>query len=200
MIVTNRAAMQPDFATAIRDALEGGARLIQLRERDLPMRELKLLAIEASQMCRRYDGVLLINSEERLARVARAGVHWPEKHLGALREYSENLLSGASVHSAEAARRAESAGADYLVFGSVFPTTSHPNEAPAGLHNLRVVAQAVTIPVYAIGGINNEYSISACLQAGAFGVAIRSAVWQARDVRRKVEELTEIVESQARAL
>lgn len=196
MLVTDRNAMRPDFMSAIVAALEGGARLIQLREKDLPRDELWALSIEASNICRSYGGVLLISSDEHLARIANAGVHWPEKHLDDLSEYSKNLLSGASVHSVKNAQSAEKAGADYLVFGTVFTTTSHPDETPAGTEKLREVVANVSIPVYAIGGIDND-SIRACLETGAHGVAVRSAVWKARDVNRKVEELLGIIETSA---
>jgi thiamine-phosphate diphosphorylase len=195
MLVTDSQAMQPDCLSAIHSALEGGARLIQLREKHLSSGELKSLAVQASDLCRGYGGTLVINSAEHLARVAKAGVHWPERHLNNLAEYSKDLFSGASVHSVESARRAQNAGADYLVFGSVFPTSSHPGAPAAGLAALRQVAHSVSVPVYAIGGISNEYSIDACLAAGAHGVAIRSAVWNTADVRAQTACFVTLVEA-----
>jgi thiamine monophosphate synthase len=106
MLVTDCEAMQPDCLSAIHNALEGGARLIQLREKNMSSHELRELALQASSLCREYHGTLVINSEENLAREAIAGVHWPERRLDDVAEYSEALLSGASVHSVEAAQRA----------------------------------------------------------------------------------------------
>ena len=108
-----------------------------------------------------------------------------------------NLTFGVSVHSVQAAQRAQQFGARYVVFGAVFPTTSHPDEAPAGIEKLREVVQSVSIPVFAIGGIDNNL-IQTCLETGAFGVAVRSAVWNARDVKHKVEELLEIISDYCR--
>jgi len=88
----------------------------------------------------------------------------------------------------EAARRGTNEGADYLVFGSVFPTDSHPTAAPAGLTKLSEVVRATALPVYAIGGINDNHARQ-CREAGAYGIAVMSAVWQADDVAGAVRAL-----------
>lgn len=220
MLVSDRRAMTPHFLTALQSALEGGARFFQLREKDLPADKLRILARETAILCARFNATLVVNSAPKsaleIARENVCGAHFPERELAnieySISEFYSAALSpaamsvsasapsvsascGASVHSVEAARKAEKLGANYLVFGAVFPTTSHPGETPAGIEKLREVTQAVAIPVYAIGGIDNEYSIGACLENGAFGVAIRSAVWNARDVQRKVEEFLKIIEN-----
>ena len=82
----------------------------------------------------------------------------------------EQRLLGRSVHSVEAARRDAQEGADYLVFGPVFPTTSHPGRPALGLAALAEVAAAVPVPVLAIGGIDAE-TARACREAGAAGFA-----------------------------
>ncbi len=82
-------------------------------------------------------------------------------------------LVGRSVHSLESALRAESEGADYVIFGPVWASASHPGFAPAGLPALAEVARALHIPVLAIGGVT-EARIAECHAAGAAGyVAIR---------------------------
>ena len=193
MLVTDRHAMRPDFLSAIRAALRGGACLIQLREKDLPRAELETLAREATKLCAEYCATLLLNSHRDLANELNIGAHWPERFLRNI-EYSMSEISfGVSVHSVQSAQRAQQLGARYVVFGSVFPTTSHPNETPAGIEKLREIVANVSIPVYAIGGIDSVDSIRACLETGAHGVAVRSAVWNARDVKQKVEELLETI-------
>ncbi len=74
------------------------------------------------------------------------------------------------MHSAAAALQAEAEGADYLVFGSVFASATHPGQPAAGLEALQRVARAVRIPVLAIGGVDAE-RVAACLAAGAAGFA-----------------------------
>ncbi|HEV2722367.1 MAG TPA: thiamine phosphate synthase, partial [Thermoanaerobaculia bacterium] len=88
----------------------------------------------------------------------------------------------------DAALRAEAEGCAYVVAGSVFPTASHPGGAVGGLELLRDIAAAVKIPVIAIGGINAT-NARACIDAGARGVAVISAIFDADDPKRAAEEL-----------
>jgi len=100
-------------------------------------------------------------------------VHLPERDLpvaGARRLLGPDRLVGRSVHSVDAAVRAEAEGADYVVFGSVFASASHPGQEVAGLAALERVAAAVRIPVLAIGGVGAD-RVAACLAAGAAGFA-----------------------------
>src|SRR4051812_14906299 len=82
------------------------------------------------------------------------------------------------------------AGADYVVFGSVWETASHPGGGAAGLERLREVCEISPVPVYAIGGVTAE-RVAACLEAGAHGVAVMRAVWEAEDVESATRELVE---------
>ena len=95
---------------------------------------------------------------------------------------------GRSVHSAEAARRAEAEGADYLVAGPVYETRSHPGVEPAGLALIGKIAPAVRVPVLAIGGITTE-RVAEVVRAGASGVAVISAVLAQREPRAAAEAL-----------
>ncbi len=195
LLVTDRHAMQPSFDAALESALRGGARLIQLREKELPSHKLLQLALRAQRLCEGFSAELLINSHVDIARAAHtAGVHFPENELPsdeARRTLGEHALCGVSVHSLEAARRAIEAGADYLVFGSVFSTASHPDAPPAGLKALREVVESAArtgTPVFAVGGINT-HNAALCRQAGAHGAAVISAVWDAPDVEAAVRAL-----------
>ena len=191
LLVTDRHKMQPSFEAALEAALRGGARLIQLREKDLPPRDVFLLALRAQRLCEKHGASLLINSRADIARAAHAdGVHLPENDLppdAARLALSHHALCGVSVHSVEAAVQATQQGANYLVFGPIFQTSSHPEIAPVGLNALRAVVAATPLPVYAVGGINAG-STRACIEAGAHGVAVISAVWTANDVTAAVRE------------
>lgn len=184
MLVTQSARMRPDFLAALEAALRGGARLIQLREKELPDAELLPLARGAQALCEKFGARLLINGRAEIARQIGAGVHWPEN--AELR--FEGGVNGVSTHSLESARRAAEQGADYLIFGSVFETRTHPGEAPAGLEKLRAVCAAVDIPVFAIGGVTAQ-NAAACLAAGAHGIAVIGAAWDAPDVEAAVRAL-----------
>lgn len=172
MLVTQRARMKPNFESALEAALRGGAQLIQLREKDLPAAELFSLAERTKTLCENYGATLLINGAPGIARALGCGLHLPENAPFA----PDFQPCGVSVHSREAAQRAAGAGADYLVFGSVFETQSHPGELPAGLENLRAVCAAVQVPVFAIGGLNAQ-NAPRCLEVGAYGIAVIGAAW-----------------------
>jgi thiamine-phosphate pyrophosphorylase len=100
------------------------------------------------------------------------GVHLPELDVpvAEARRLLPKGLIGRSVHSLEAALEAEGQGADYLIFGPVFDSPSHPGHQPVGLDALREVTAALRIPVLAIGGIDAQRSVD-CREAGAAGFA-----------------------------
>lgn len=175
--------MQPDWKAALEAALTGGARLIQLREKDISAEELLSLATTAKEFCHRYNANLVINSEIEIARALGVGVHLREAQSvsQARAMLGQDYLVGQSVHSLETARRAEQEGCDYLVFGSVFPTLTHPEGTPAGLKALAQLTDEISIPVLAIGGITPQ-NIGQCLEHGAYGVAVIRAVWSVPDV------------------
>jgi thiamine-phosphate pyrophosphorylase len=119
--------------------------------------------------------------------VGADGVHLPEDAPMPAR-LRRGFLVGRSVHSAEAARRAEAAGADYLVAGPVFETRSHPGVQPAGLALIEEIAGAVRLPVLAIGGVTAG-RVEEVVRAGASGVAVISAVLAQPDPRAAAEAL-----------
>ena len=98
------------------------------------------------------------------------------------------LLIGASVHSPSEAAEAESDGADWITFGHFFPTSSHPSEPCRDVAELKIVADAATIPVIAIGGIGID-QVGPVLEAGAGGIAVISAILDAPDPGRAAGEL-----------
>jgi len=191
LLITERRCMAPSFEDALEAALQGGARLLQLREKELPANAALPLARRAQQLCAAHGAQLLINSRADIAQLAgAAGVHLPEDGLPpqSIREKFPRLLCGVSVHSVAAAQRAEREGADYLLFGSVFPTASHPGRTPAGLARLHAVCAATALPVFAVGGVTAA-NARACREAGAHGVAVIRAVWQAASVTTAVQVL-----------
>ncbi len=90
------------------------------------------------------------------------------------------LMFGVSTHTLEGVLGAEAGGADFVTFGPVFGTGSHPEQQLVGLDALREVTRHVRIPVFALGGVTPE-RVPEVLEAGAWGVAAISALWQAPD-------------------
>jgi len=111
--------------------------------------------------------------------VGADGVHLPDAAgpVAAARRGGGRLwLVGCSTHDAEGVRKREAQGADFVVFGPVYPTESKPGYGPAqGPEGLRRVVEAVELPVFALGGVSPA-RVKACLDVGAFGVAVMSGL------------------------
>ncbi|MEW8959340.1 MAG: thiamine phosphate synthase [Moorella sp. (in: firmicutes)] len=160
-----------------------GVDFLQLREKDLPGGELYKLALDIKAALPSGTRLLINDRVDVALAVDAEGVHLGESSLPpdtARRLLGPDKIVGVSVHSLAAAREAERAGADYILFGHVFPTASKKGIPPRGLTALGEVAAGVGIPTIALGGINAE-NAALCLAAGARGVAVMSAVMAASD-------------------
>jgi thiamine-phosphate pyrophosphorylase len=160
---------------AIESAIAGGVTRIQIREKDLPARDLLALAQAAIALAEPRGAEVLINERTDIALAAGArGVHLPSHSIAPriLRKITPaGFLIGVSCHSLEEVRRAQDEGADFVVFGPVFAVRSKDYASePVGLERLREAARAVSIPVLALGGISRK-NLDACLGVGAAGVA-----------------------------
>lgn len=169
-----------DLPAVVEEALAGGVRAVQLREKDLPPRELLELALTMRELTGRYGAKLIINDRADIALAAGAdGVHLGEASIPAAavrRILGPNRLIGVSCHGREGALAAEKSGADFITFGPVYPTPSKALYGPpVGVEQLAETAALLDIPVFALGGIRRENTPEA-LAAGAAGVALISAV------------------------
>ncbi len=148
----------------------GRATILQLRA---PMSSAREIADEAAALVAESPVPVVVSSRCDIALAAgAAGVNLPEDDIpiqDARKLLGERLI-GRSVHSLESAKRAESDGADYVIFGPVWAIASHPGHEPAGIAALARVAASLRIPVIAIGGINDQ-RIAECRDAGAVGFA-----------------------------
>ncbi len=176
----------------VKAALEGGVKAVQLREKDLSGKELFSLAKELRELTNRYDAKLLINDRVDIALAVGAdGVHMGRQSVSvqdARMAFSSSPIVGVSTHSLEEALQAESDGADFITFGPVYYTPSKASYGqPLGIENLKKVAKAVNIPVFALGGVKKD-NVTEALSAGAYGVAMISAIMAAYDVKNSTEE------------
>ncbi|ETX04424.1 thiamine phosphate synthase [Candidatus Entotheonella palauensis] len=166
-------------------AAQGGAGMVQLREKDLTARELYDLGARLQDLLSPHGIPLLINDRLDVAQALdAAGVHLAGHSLApahARRVLGPDKLIGVSTHSLDHARRAMREGVDFIVYGPVFDTPSKRQYgAPQGLQRLAEVVANITCPVIAIGGIDTD-NLSQVLQTGAHGVAMIRAVLAAPD-------------------
>jgi thiamine-phosphate pyrophosphorylase len=171
---------------AVTEALKGGAKAVQLREKDLKTRDLLRLAYEMRQITLKYDARLFINDRVDIAIAVDAdGVQLTQKSIPpfAVRKLQSRLIIGVSTHNLEEALRAERGGADFITLGPVYATPSKLKYgSPIGVDTLREVAAQVRIPVFAIGGISMD-NMADAVAAGAQGVAVISSVLRAKNIR-----------------
>ncbi len=186
-----------DFFAAIDDAMQGGVRAIQLREKDLPVREMLQMSYEMRELTMRHGAKLFVNDRVDVAMVAGAdGVHLGAAGLPprAAREAAgEKLLIGVSAHSIEEAKTAEREGADFITMGPIYETPSKAGYgAPLGKDILAEVKKKVAVPVFAIGGIKKG-RVGEVLKAGADGIALISGILGSGDPHKETTEFMRLL-------
>jgi thiamine biosynthesis protein ThiS len=179
MLVTNRQATYLTLPDVIRQAVAGGVDTIQIREKDLD--EPELFEVARTVLDAAGPARTVINGSIEIARSLGIGLHLPEAGPSirdARAALGPSALIGRSIHSVESARAGE--GADYLVAGHVFATGSKPGVPPIGLDGLAAIVRSSSIPVIAIGGIDQS-NVRSVMATGAKGVAVMSAINQANN-------------------
>jgi thiamine-phosphate pyrophosphorylase len=178
-------------------ALAAGVRAIQVRERDLTARDLFGLAREVYRLTTVQQAQLLINDRVDIAMVFDGvGVHLRANSLpvaAARKLLGGQRLIGISTHSVEEVVRAEAEGADYVVLGPIYETPSKTvYGAPLGVRAIEEACRRVRVPVVGIGGVTAA-RVAEIRRAGAFGVAVVTAVLGAVDVERATHEVLDAV-------
>lgn len=190
-----------ELTEVVRCALEGGARAVQLREKDLSGAELFRLAGALRRLTSDFDARLIINDRLDVALAADAdGVHIGIDSLPvavARQLLGLNKIIGYSAHAIDEALCAQTDGADFVTFGPVFPTPSKAAYGdPCGVKKLAETASALTIPVLGLGGISSA-NIAETLSAGIHGIAVISAILAADNPRSATAFLLKKIEEYA---
>jgi len=196
-LITDRKQVRMPLAAAVRLALEGGVRAVQLREKDLPVRELLALSQEMRVLTKEFGARLFINDRVDVAVAINAdGVHLGHQSMPAdavRRVVGNTMLIGVSTHSLEEAKAAEAGGADFITFGPIFETPSKAKLGiPVGIKTLLSLKNELNLPFYALGGIKSG-NIRQVLGAGASGVAMISAIMAAEDIKKASSKLIEAI-------
>ncbi len=166
-----------EFLRRLERALQGGLRLVQLREKHLSRDELRELARRVMALAHAHGAKLLLNADVGLAQeVGADGVQLTATQLAELHERPAVDWCAASCHSAEELRRAETLGCDFALLSPVLPTLSHPGAPHLGWENFTAIAAGSSIPVYALGGLTRD-DMQTAWRHGAHGLALLRQAW-----------------------
>ena len=200
--VTDRAwaADEDALMAQIEAAIDGGATMVQLREKHLNEGAFLKEAERFVALCRKRGVISIINDNVEIAvKTGADGVHVGQQDLeaGCVRELlGPDKLIGVSAHNVEEAQAACAAGADYLGTGAAFITGTKTDAKPISRETIRAITAAVDIPVVAIGGItrDNILELKGC---GLDGVAVVSALFAQPDVKSAAAEMLSLAEQVA---
>ena len=186
--VTHRQICQGDFLYRIEQLAQARPYAVMLREKDLAEADYERLALQVKEICDRHDVILILHQNHKVAEKMKH-THL-QLSMPVLRSYQitvDNLTIGASVHSVDEAVEAQAFGATYLVAGHIFATDCKKGVSPKGLPFLQQVCRAVTLPVFAIGGISS-HNVREIMDSGAKGCCIMSAAMTCYDPLALVQE------------
>ena len=167
--VTNRHLVRGDYYKQLEQVISRKPRAIVLREKDLSEMEYEQLARRVMGMCEQAEIPLVLHYFTAAAiRLKHSSLQVPFSVLQAMKESEKQHFAtlGCAIHAVEEAKQAQALGATYLVAGHIYETDCKKGLKGRGISFLEEVCQAVTIPVYAIGGIT-ELNLSECIKAGA---------------------------------
>jgi thiamine-phosphate pyrophosphorylase len=184
------------FVETVEAAVRGGATMVQLREKDTPREEFIRLARALLPVTRRYGALLIINDHPSIAKeIGADGVHVgredpPVAEARALLG-AEAIIGASCYGEVTRAMAAEREGADYVAFGTPFPSPTKPKRTDISLGIFQEVKRQVNVPVFAIGGITVA-NARQVIDAGADGIAVVSGVFAASDIEAAARALAQL--------
>lgn len=172
---------------AVALAIEGGARVIQYRDKKYDAIKRAQQASAIATLCRQQNVLFIVNDDVNLAqRVNADGVHLGRDDIPlatARKQLGTTAVIGVSCYNELArAQQAQTDGADYVAFGRFFPSRTKPQAVLAGLELLRTAKQKIQLPLVAIGGVTPENG-AALIAAGADALAVIEGVFGQKDIR-----------------
>jgi thiamine-phosphate pyrophosphorylase len=192
-LITNRhQTLNRPLTQVLEDAIFGGVESIQLREKDLSVREFLSLAFEVRELTRRKS-LLFINDRVDVCLTTGAdGVHLRSDSMppsAARKILGKKKMIGVSCHNLSEVLFAEEEGADFVTLGPLLFTPSKQGFGdPLGFELFQSIAERAKIPVFALGGVRLEH-VQSAIRAGAYGIAVISAILSVPEVKKVTEEL-----------
>ena len=196
VVLDRTAARGRDLDDLLAAVIDGGCRMVQLREKEWPSGRVLPIARRLRDRCRRAGVTFIVNDRVDLALAVDAdGVHLGQEDLPA--RVARPLLRtgmclGISTHGVEQAQAASVDGADYVAVGSMFPTATKPDFELVGPALIRKLRPHIRVPLVGIGGITHD-NAAEVVQAGADGVAVISAVCAAPDPAGTTRRFLEVI-------
>ena len=186
-----------DEQEVCRQAICGGAKAIQLRDKKRSRAEILAAVQKLMEVCAQHDVPFILNDYLDIVLASEAdGLHLGQGDLPvsvARRLLPIDKILGCSATTLEEALQAEAGGADYIAVGAIYPTPSKAGAIVVGLERLRQIREAISLPIVAIGGIDGK-NAPAVVEAGADAIAVISAVCSAADVEEAARKLAERME------
>ena len=196
LVTAGELSCERTTTTIVTAALKGGCRLIQLREKNLPLKKLIRLGHDIRQLTRDQNALLIVNDRLDVALALEAdGVHLglDDFPVAEARRLAPDMIIGASSHSEAEAIEAQRQGASYVNIGPIFPTqTKNWSGEFLGLTGLRRIAPTVSIPFTVMGGIKQEH-IPDLVKAGAQTLAVVTAITTAPDPEKAIRAFLSIL-------
>ena len=190
LVTDEKACLGKDFYVCIEEAIKGGVKIVQLREKNISTKDFYEKALKVKEICKNYGVLFIINDRLDIAQVVGAdGVHLGQSDMPiekAREILKDKFLIGATARNVEEAKRAELLGADYIGSGAIFGTSTKDNAKKLEMEELKKIVASVKIPVFAIGGINID-NVSSLKNIGLQGICAVSGILSEKNCKKAVD-------------
>ena len=190
LVTDEKACLEKDFYACIEEAIKGGVKIVQLREKNISTKDFYEKALKVKEICKNYGVLFIINDRLDIAQAVGAdGVHLGQSDMPieeARKILKDKFLIGATARNIEEAKRAELLGADYIGSGAIFGTSTKDNAKKLEMEELKKIVASVKIPVFAIGGININ-NVGILKNIGLQGICSVSGILSEKDCKKAVD-------------
>ena len=190
LVTDEKACLGKDFYACIEEAIKGGVKIVQLREKNISTKDFYEKALKVKEICKNYGVLFIINDRLDIAQAVGAdGVHLGQSDMPiekAREILKDKFLIGATARNIEEAKKVELLGADYIGSGAIFGTSTKDNAKKLEMEELKKIVTSVKIPVFAIGGININ-NVGILKNIGLQGICSVSGILSEKDCKKAVD-------------
>ena len=190
LVTDEKACLEKDFYSCIEEAIKGGVKIVQLREKNISTKDFYEKALKVKEICKNYGVLFIINDRLDITQAVGAdGVHLGQSDMPieeARKILKDKFLIGATARNIEEAKRAELLGADYIGSGAIFGTSTKDNAKKLEMGELKKIVASVKIPVFAIGGININ-NVGILKNIGLQGICAVSGILSEKNCKKAVD-------------